>query len=146
MFESVAFESSSSAKLVGERPPPAVKEKSCGSSGSASFTTTIWPRLWLVNVQVTVSPTDTSMFDTGLPSSQVALAWSQPLGTVSESEYPLPGGTSSNVRVFDSVPSESSSSWKLAGERPPPAVNAKSCGSLGTESLTITMRAALARS
>ena len=86
VFDSVPSASSSSWKLVGERPPPAVKEKSCGSSGVASLTTTIWPRLWFVNVQVTVSPADTSMFDTGLPSSQVALAWSQPAGTVSATE------------------------------------------------------------
>jgi hypothetical protein len=57
------------------------------------------------------------MFETGLPSSQVALVWSQPLGTVSESEYPEPGFTSLNVRVFESVPSESSSRSKLAGLR-----------------------------
>ena len=41
------------------------------------------PRLRLVNVQVTVSPGATSMFETGLPSSQVALVRSQPAGTVS---------------------------------------------------------------
>ena len=34
----------------------------------------------------TVSPADTSMLATELPSSQVALDWSQPLGTVSETE------------------------------------------------------------
>ena len=39
-----------------------------------------------MNVQVTVSPGATSMFETGLPSSQVALIWSQPVGTVSDSE------------------------------------------------------------
>ena len=48
--------------------------------------TTICPRLRFVNVQVTVSPGATLMFDTGLPSSQVALVWSQPPGTVSASE------------------------------------------------------------
>ncbi len=86
MFESVALASSSSWKLAGERPPPAVKEKSCGSSGVASFTTTIWPRLRFENVHVTTSAGATLMFDTGLPSSQVAEVWSQPLGTVSETE------------------------------------------------------------
>ena len=60
--------------------------KSCGSSGRESFTTTSCARLRFVNVQVTVSPGATLMFDTGLPSSQVALVWSQPLGTVSDSE------------------------------------------------------------
>ena len=45
------------------------------------------PRLRLVNVQVTVSPAFTTMLDTGLPSSQVALVWSHPLGTVSAIEY-----------------------------------------------------------
>ena len=39
-----------------------------------------------MNVQVTVSPADTLMFETGLPSSHVALDWSQPLGTVSDTE------------------------------------------------------------
>ena len=63
-----------------------MKEKSWASLGWASLTTTIWPRLRLVNVQVTVSPGATSMFDTGLPSSQVAEVWSQPPGTVSASE------------------------------------------------------------
>ena len=60
--------------------------KSCGSSGVASLTATICPRLWFVNVQVTVSPSDTPMFDTGLPSLQVALARSQPAGTLSAIE------------------------------------------------------------
>ena len=85
-FERVGFESSSSWKLVGERPPPAVKLKSCASLGCASFTTTIWPRLRFVNVQVMTSPGLMVMFDTGLPSSQEASARTQPLGTVSEIE------------------------------------------------------------
>ena len=80
-----------------------MNEKSCGSLGCASFTTTIRPRLRFVNVQVTVSPTETEMFAGELPSSQVAAVWSQPLGTVSETEYPLPGGTSANVCVLESV-------------------------------------------
>src|SRR5688572_25305130 len=80
------------------------------------------------------------MSDTGLPSSQVAPVWSQPDGRVSESEYPEPGARSRKVRVFDSVPSASSSRLKLLGERPPPAVNEKSCGSFGVASLTATMR------
>ena len=85
VFESVASASSSSWKLAGESPPPAVKAKSCGSSARVLHDHDR-PRLRFVNVQVTVSPGATSMFDTGLPSSQVALAWSQPLGTVSASE------------------------------------------------------------
>ena len=63
-----------------------MKEKSWASFGTASSTTTRLPRLRFANVQVTVSPAATSMFDTGLPSSQVAPVWSQPDGTVSESE------------------------------------------------------------
>ena len=63
-----------------------MKLKSWASSGTPSLTIVICPRLRLTNVQVTVSPADTSMFDTGLPSSQVAPVWSQPLGTVSDSE------------------------------------------------------------
>ena len=86
VLDSVPFESSSSWKLVGDRPPPAVKLKSCASLGCASFTTTIWPRLRFVNVQVTTSPGLTLMFETGLPSSHDAFAWNQPLGTLSEME------------------------------------------------------------
>ena len=63
-----------------------MNEKSCGSSGTASCTTMIRPRLRFVKVQVTTSPAATLMFDTGLPSSQVAAVWSQPPGTVSASE------------------------------------------------------------
>ena len=51
--------------------------------GSVIFFTLIVPRALLVKVQVTVSPALTSMFVTGLPSSQVALVRSQPDGTVS---------------------------------------------------------------
>src|SRR3954452_21021719 len=86
VLENVGSASSSSEKLEGDRPPPVVKEKSCGSFGTASLTTTILPRLRLVNVQVTISPGVTSMSETGLPSSQVAPVWSHPLGTVSASE------------------------------------------------------------
>ena len=86
MFDSVPSASSSSGKLDGLRPPPAVKAKSCGSLGVASLTTTIWPRLRFVNVHVTVSAGARLMLDTGLPSLHVALVWSQPLGTVSDSE------------------------------------------------------------
>ena len=57
-----------------------MNEKSCGSFGVASLTTTIWPRLVFSKVQVTVSPGATSMFDTGLPSSHDAPASSQPGG------------------------------------------------------------------
>src|SRR5215213_1027196 len=139
VFESVPFESSSRLKLAGERPPPAVNAKSCASFGTASLTAMIWPRLVLVNVHVTVSPALTFTFVTGLPSSQVADDWSQPTGTVSESEYPEPGTTLLNVCVFASVAFESSSSENVEGDRPPPAVNAKSCASSGTESSTITI-------
>ncbi len=118
MFDSAGLRSSSREKLGGESPPPAVNAKSCGSFGIASFVIEICPRLLFWKVQVTVSPGATAMFDTGLPSSQVAAVWSQPLGTVSATEYPLPGSTSLKVRVFDSVPSESSSSWKLDGREP----------------------------
>ena len=86
VFDSVPSESSSSWKLAGDSPPPAVNEKFCGSFGCESWTITIAPRRRLVKVQVTCSPGATSMFDTGLPSSQTALDWSQPLGTVSARE------------------------------------------------------------
>ena len=86
VFDSVPSASSSSEKLVGLRPPPAVNEKSWASLGTASLTTTILPRLSLVNVQVTVSPAATSMLEIGLPSSQVASARCQPAGRVWEIE------------------------------------------------------------
>jgi hypothetical protein len=92
--------------------------------------------LRLVTVQVTVSPALTPMFEIGLPSSHVAPVWSQPFGTVSENEYPAAGGTLLNVCVFDSVGSVSSSSEKLPGLSPLPAMKAKSCGSSGWESST----------
>ena len=63
-----------------------MKEKSCGSLGWASLTTTIWPRLLFVKVQVTVSSGPTLMLPIGLPSLQVALAWSQPAGSDWDSE------------------------------------------------------------
>ena len=86
VFESVGSASSSSEKLDGLSPPPAEKLKSWASLGVASFTTTMLPRLRLVKVQVTISPGATSMFATGLPSSQVAAVCSQPGGTVSARE------------------------------------------------------------
>ena len=63
-----------------------MNEKSCGSFGFASLTTTILPSLRLEKVQVTVSPALTSMFDGSLPSSQVAPVCSQPLGRLSDTE------------------------------------------------------------
>src|SRR4051794_41627194 len=91
VLESVASASSSSWKVAGERPPPVLNEKSCGSSGWESARTTSAPRLRFVNVQVTVSFEETSMFVIGLPSLQVELVRSQPPCTVSASEYPDPG-------------------------------------------------------
>ena len=78
------------------------------------------------------------MFVTGLPSLQVAVDRAQPAGADCASEYPLPAGTDAKVRVFESVASASSSSEKLVGLRPPPAVKAKSCASLGCASSTTT--------
>ena len=62
-----------------------MKAKLCVlAAGSVRFRTTMRAALRLfVNVQVTVSPGPTSIFVTGLPSSQVALARSHPVGTVS---------------------------------------------------------------
>src|SRR4051794_6709035 len=139
VFDSVPLESSSSWKVLGERPPPAVNEKSWASSGCASLTAMILPLRVFVNVHVTVSPALTEMFGSALPSSQVAPACVQPATACSETEYPDPGATSLKVRLLESVASESSSSWKLDGLRPPPVVNAKSCGSFGWASLTITI-------
>ncbi len=86
VLDSVALASSSSEKLVGLRPPPAVKAKSCGSSGVASLTMVICPRLRLEKVHVTFSAAEMLTFVTGLPSLHVAEVWSQPLGTVSARE------------------------------------------------------------
>src|SRR3954471_25025745 len=83
---SVASLSSSSEKLTAPAEVEALNAKSCASFGVESCTTTRRPRLRLANVQVTVSPEPTSMFDTGLPSLQVAAVWSQPVGTVSAAE------------------------------------------------------------
>jgi len=71
------------------------------------------------------------MLETMLPLSHVALVRSQPLGTLSAIEYPPLGRRFENVRVLESVPSESSSSWKVGGVSPPPVENEKSCGSSG---------------
>jgi hypothetical protein len=72
-LDNVPSESSSREKLVGDRPPPVVNEKSCGSLGTASLTTTTWALFWFVKVQVTVSFGLTLMFPTGLPSLHLAL-------------------------------------------------------------------------
>ena len=56
------------------------------SLGWASLTIVRMPYFWSTNVQVTVSPGPTSMFDTGLPSLQVELVRAQPLGTVCETK------------------------------------------------------------
>src|SRR3954471_14758531 len=132
----VGSESSSREKPDGDSPPPVVKAKSCASSGTASLVTVNVARLVFTHVQVTTSPADTSMLDTGLPSLQVAEVWSQPPGTLSASEYPPPGITLLKLWVLESAGSESSSSANDVGDSPPAAVNEKSCGSLGTASLT----------
>src|SRR4051812_1986534 len=80
VFESSGLLSSSSWKLVGESPPPAVKLKFWPSLGTASLTTTSAPRFLLTKVQVTVSPTETLIAVRGLPSSQVELDRSHPDG------------------------------------------------------------------
>ena len=128
--------SSSSRKFTGLIPPPEVNAKSWTSSGWVSLTTTMRPAFWLrfENVQVTVSPGATSMLETGEPSEQDVWAASQPAGVVCETECPDPGTTLSITWTFDSVPSLSSSSWNEAGVEPPPTVNAKFCGSFGSES------------
>src|SRR2546429_196529 len=81
VFDSVGSVSSSSWNVAGERPPPVANEKSCGSCGVLAASTTRFPRLRLLNVQVTVSFEDTSMLVIGLPSLQVALVRSHPEGT-----------------------------------------------------------------
>ena len=58
------------------------------------------------------------MFDTGLPSLQVALDWSHPFGTVSETPYPDPTGTLLKTWVLDKVAFASSSSWNELGLSP----------------------------
>ena len=71
---------------------------------------------------MTVSFGPTSMFDTGLPSSQVALGSPQPDGTVCGDRVAGRAATLLNVIVFGRVGLEWSSSWKLVGDSPPPAV------------------------
>src|SRR5688572_30064888 len=124
--------SSSRSKLDGLSPPVVVKEKSCGSSGCVSRLSVMLPRLRLVNVQVTTSPTSRVTFDGDDPSEHVAVA-SHPGWGASDTEYPGPGVRFVNVRELASAleSSPSSSSWKLVGLRPPPVVNEKSCGSSG---------------
>ncbi len=86
-FASVGSASSSSEKFSEPSPGTAMlKAKSCGSFGRASFVTVMLASFVLTQVQVTVSPGATSMFDTGLPSLHVALVWSHPGGSVSASE------------------------------------------------------------
>jgi len=156
VLERVPSESSSSEKLVGESPPPAVKEKSCGSLGTESRTTTTLPRLWSVNVQVTFSPESTSMLPTGLPSSQAALARSHPAGVDCETEYPTPGVTWVKTSELLWAGSRSSSSRNVVGPKPsgpklkppcssPIALNEKSWASSGIESSrTVTVPGTLA--
>ncbi len=86
MFESARSRSSSSEKLAGDSPPPALKAKSWASSGTALSTSATWPRLRLVKVQVTCSPAASPMLATALPSSQLAPVWSQPAGSACDSE------------------------------------------------------------
>ena len=86
VFDSVALASSSSEKLAGDRPPPAVKAKSCASLGCASFTIDDLAALAVRERAGDVLARATSMFATGLPSPQVAEVWSQPPGTVSARE------------------------------------------------------------
>src|SRR5438874_580719 len=99
----------------------------------------ILPRFRFVNVHVTVSPADTSMFVTGLPSSQVALERSQPDGTRSEERREGTDGRSLKFQVLESVGSESSSITTFGGASPPLLLNTKSCASLGCESSTRTI-------
>ena len=85
-FDSVPSESSSSWKLEGLSPPLVENEKFVASLGCASLTIVRVPLFWSTNVQVTVSPGPTSMFDTGLPSLQVVLVRPQPDGTVCDTK------------------------------------------------------------
>ena len=71
------------------------------------------------------------MFVTGLPSSQVALVWSQPLGHRLRERVAAAGGTSVKVRVFDSVGFGVVVERKLAGRQAAARGEAKSCGSFG---------------
>ncbi len=90
VFESpfVLLPSSSSWKLDGLIPPPAKNVKSWPPSGSASLTTVIVPAVSLrfENVQMTVSPGATSMFDVDDPSEQLVWAAPQPAGVDCETE------------------------------------------------------------
>jgi hypothetical protein len=64
-------------------PPDRPRSKLWGSpEGVVTTSTRIWPRFTLVKVQVTVSPAESWMAATGLPSPQTALCRSQPAGSV----------------------------------------------------------------
>ena len=54
----------------------------------------------MANVQVTTSPSETSIFEGDEPSEHVTSAAVHPPGVVCEIEYPEPGDTLSKVRVF----------------------------------------------
>ena len=100
---------------TGERPPPAVKEKSCGSFGVASLTTTMLPRLRFVNVQVTVSPGRRRCSTRGCRRRRWRRSGPSRPARSPRASSRSRAATFANVRVFDSVGSESSSSWKLDG-------------------------------
>src|SRR5687768_3489236 len=97
----VSSPSSSSWNDEGLRPPPAVNEKSWSLFGWASLTITIRALCVITNVQVTVSPADSEMFDGGEPSLHVACSTSQVAVALGEMPYPDPCTTFANVRVFD---------------------------------------------
>ena len=70
--------------LRAEVPPSRLKANAwVAGVGTVTFLMTIRPRSVLANLQMTVSPGDTSMLSIGLPSSQAAELWSHPSGTVS---------------------------------------------------------------
>ena len=128
----------------GESPPPAVKEKSCGSSGVASFTTTIWPRLRFANVHVTTS----AGRDVDVRHRAAVVAGGR--GLVPPARHRL-GDRVPASRVRRPRTCACSTACRRSrrrggsspGDSPPPAVNEKSCGSSGVASFTTTISPAL---
>ena len=124
--------SSSSEKLAGDRPPPAVNEKSCGSSGTASLRHDDLPAL-----AVREGAGD------GLAGGDVDVRHRAAVVAGRGGLVPAAGhGLGERVaapghHVVERAACSTASRRRRRrarsspGERPPPAVNEKSCGSFG---------------
>ena len=96
----------------------------------------IEPFFVFVNVHVTLSPGETLMEFTELPSLQVALVWTQ-LPTAASPQLKVPGVTMTSIPVV--LEAFRRSRHRAGSPSGAEQVKLKSCGSLGTASLTIVM-------